>query len=95
MKIPAYRGNNELEVNADNIDKWTWEGWIDLREKNFALWMDRFKQIQKEIESVPIEDTSSTYDRDREYWTESEEIEPGKIVGWLFLGEEQGRRMKE
>jgi hypothetical protein len=95
MKIPAYRGHNELDVSPENIDKWTFEGWIDLREKNFALWIERIQKIQEEIDSIPHSDTSSKYDRDREYWTESDEIEPGKIVGWLFLGEEQGRRMKE
>jgi len=95
MKIPAYRGATELEVSDKNIDKWTWQGWIDLRVKNFSIWVKRFKEIQQEINSIPYDDTSSKYDRDREYWTESDEIEPGKIVGWLFLGEEQGRRMKE
>lgn len=95
MKTPPYRGENELEITAENIEKWAFEGWIDLREKNFALWIDRLKKINAEIESIPFDDTSSKYDRDREYWTESEEIEPGKIVGWLFLGEEHGRRMKE
>lgn len=95
MKIPAYRGNNELNVTPEHINKWTFEGWIDLRDKNLAIWIERMNKILEEIESIPLDDTSSKYDRDREYWTESDEIEPGKIVGWLFLGEEQGRRMKE
>ena len=95
MKIPAYRGDNELEVTPENIEKWTYEGWIDLREKNFAIWQERLKKIIAEIESIPEDDTSSQYDRDREYWTESEVIEPGKIVGWLFLIEDAGIRMKE
>jgi len=95
MKIPAYRGSNELEVTQENIDRWTSEGWLDLRESNFNLWQDRLKKIRDEIESIPKNDTSSEFDRDREYWTESQVIEPGKIVGWLFLAEEQGSRMKE
>jgi hypothetical protein len=95
MKIPPYRGNNELEVTEENIERWTSEGWLDLRESNFRLWQDRLKKIQSEIDSIPNDDTSSEFDRDREYWTESNIIEPGKIVGWLFLAEEQGSRMKE
>ncbi|MGD9487292.1 MAG: short-chain dehydrogenase [Calditrichaceae bacterium] len=95
MKIPAYRGSNELDVTEENIEKWTNEGWIDLREKNFQTWIERFKKINEEIQSVPMDDTSSEYDRDREYWMESEKIEPGKIIGWLFLDEELGHRMKE
>jgi len=95
MKIPAYRGENELEITTENIDKWCKEGWLDLREKNIRIWQERLKKIQEEIDSIPENDTSSQYDRPREYWTESNTIEPGKIVGWLFLAEEQGLRMKE
>ncbi|MHB2148779.1 short-chain dehydrogenase [Calditrichota bacterium LG25] len=95
MKIPAYRGSNELEVTPESIEKWSAEGWIDLRPANFKLWQERIKKIKEEIESIPIDDTSSQYDRDREYWSETDEIEPGKIVGWLFLQEEQGVRMKD
>jgi len=95
MKIPAYRGVNELEVTPENIDRWCSEGWLDLREKNCVLWQERLKKIHEEIDSIPENDTSSQYDRSREYWMESNEIEPGKIIGWLFLAEEHGSRMKE
>ncbi len=95
MKIPAYRGSNEMEITPENIDKWAAEGWVDLRPSNFKVWQERFRKIQQEIEAIPVDDTSSQYDRDREYWNESNEIEPGKIVGWLFLQEEQGLRMKD
>ena len=66
-----------------------------MRESNFVKWQERFKKIKTEIDAIPLEDTSSEYDRDREYWTQSNEIEPGKIIGWLFLSEEAGERMKE
>lgn len=95
MKIPPYRGMNELEITDENIERWTSEGWLDLRESNFKLWQQRLKKIQKEIDIIPNDDTSSQFDRDREYWTESNTIEPGKIIGWLFLMEELGSRMKE
>jgi hypothetical protein len=95
MKTPAYRGVNELEVTSEKIDLWASEGWVDLRESNYLLWQERLRKIQEEISAIPEDDTSSEFDRDREYWTESEQIEPGKIVGWLFLAEEQGLRMKQ
>jgi hypothetical protein len=95
MKIPAYRGENKLTVTPEKVDLWSSEGWVDLRESNFLLWQERLKKIQEEINSIPKDATSSEFDRDREYWTESEQIEPGKIVGWLFLAEEQGLRMKQ
>ena len=28
IKIPPYRGENELEINTENIEKWTSEGWV-------------------------------------------------------------------
>lgn len=43
MKIPAYRGSNELEITRENIKKWAAEGWIDLRPENFKLWQERIK----------------------------------------------------
>lgn len=95
MKIPAYRGSNELEITPENIEKWAAEGWVDLRPENFKIWQERIRKIKEEIEAIPEDDTSSKYDRDREYWYETNELEPGKIVGWLFLQEEQGLRMKE
>ncbi len=95
MKIPAYRGNNELEITPENIEKWAAEGWVDLRPDNFKVWQERIRKIKEEIESIPPDDTSSKYDRDREYWYETNELQPGKIIGWLFLQEEQGSRMKE
>ncbi len=95
MKIPAYRGSNELEITPENIEKWASEGWVDLRPENFKVWQERIRKIKQEVESIPKDDTSSKYDRDREYWYETNELQPGKIVGWLFLQEEQGLRMKE
>ena len=95
MKIPAYRGTNTLELNDVNIERWASEGWLDLRAANFKIWQLRLKKIREEIDLIADDDTSSQYDRDREYWMESQTIEPGKIVGWLFLAEEQGLRMKE
>ncbi len=95
MKIPAYRGSNELEITPENIDKWAAEGWLDLRPENFILWQERIRKIKEEVDAIPEDDTSSKYDRDREYWYETNELQPGKIVGWLFLQEEQGLRMKE
>ncbi len=59
MKIPAYRGINELPVTPENIDKWANEGWIDLREENFKRWQDRLRKIKKEVDANPLEATSS------------------------------------
>ena len=94
IKIPPYRGENELEVTPENIDLWAHDGWVDLREKNFELWIKRFNKIIEETEKIPKEDTSSRFVRDRDFWKNYQEIDIGKIVGWLFIYEELGERMK-
>jgi len=94
IKIPPYRGENELSVTPENIDLWAHDGWVDLREKNFELWIKRFNKIIEETEKIPKEDTSSRFVRDREFWNNYQEIDIGKIVGWLFIYEELGARMK-
>lgn len=94
IKIPPYRGENEFKIDNKLIDIWAHDGWVDLREKNFLKWIDRFKKIIEETEKIPKEDTSSRYVRDRDYWNNFEEIDIGKIVGWLFIYEELGERMK-
>ncbi len=94
IKIPPYRGENDIKVDDKMFDLWAHDGWVDLREKNFQKWIDRFKKIIEETEKIPKEDTSSRYVRDRDYWNNFEEIDIGKIVGWLFIYEELGERMK-
>ncbi len=95
VKIPPYRGEDVLEIQPGKIDIWAHDGWVDLRPQNIRTWKERMNRIFAEIETVPPEDTSSHYDRDRAYWLEDEEINVGKIVGWIFTNEEKGLRMKD
>ncbi len=94
MKIPPYRGESELPVNAKGIDHWAHDGWVDLRVKNMELWRSRFRQIINEVEGLPADETSSRTMHNREYWKNLSEIDPGKVCGWLFTYEEKGKRMK-
>ncbi|KPL06708.1 short-chain dehydrogenase, partial [bacterium SM23_57] len=94
VKIPPYRGSNELAVTPESIEDWTSNGWVDLRPTNMKRWQDRFKAIREEIDAIPADDTSSRYHRDREYWVEDPEIHIGKVVSWIFITEEQGLRIK-
>jgi len=94
IKIPPYRGENELEITHENIDLWAHDGWVDLRVMNMEVWRSRFKKIMEEITMIPPNDTSSRFVRTREFWNDFQDIEIGKITGWIFTVEEQGRRMK-
>ena len=94
IKIPAYRGENIVEVNDKNINIWANEGWVDLRVSNMVRWQERLKDLIDEAEEIPADDTSSQHVRTKEYWNNFEEINIGKICSWLFIHEEHGRRMK-
>ncbi|MBU2445994.1 MAG: short-chain dehydrogenase [Bacteroidetes bacterium] len=94
IKIPPYRGENELPIEDKKIDLWASDGWVDLREKNWKKWLERFDTIIKTTESIPADETSSRYVRDKEYWNNFNEIDIGKIVGWIFIYEDLGERMK-
>jgi hypothetical protein len=94
IKIPAFRGENTLNINSGNLDKWAFEGWVDLRVSNMKKWQLRIKNLIKEAQSVPDTDTSSQHVRTKAYWNNFEEINIGKICSWIFIHEEQGRRMK-
>ena len=96
MKIPAYRGETRFEITPETIDTWAREGWVDLRASNMRIWKQRMALIFEEIASMPADDTSSQYDRDRSFWQENNgEINVGKVVGWIFSNEEHGLRMKD
>ncbi len=94
IKIPPFRGENELPINKENIDSWAYDGWIDLRVPNFEIWQKRFKIIMDYVKQIPQNDTSSRYLRNAQYWDKFDKINPGKIVGWIFTEEEKGLRMK-
>lgn len=94
VKIPAFRGINELDVTPEHIDDWARNGWIDLRASNMEQWKHRLNEIRKEVELYTAGDTSSRNFRTTEYWSDFNDIDAGKIVGWVFTEEEKGKRMK-
>jgi hypothetical protein len=94
VKIPAYRGINELNISPESIEEWAHAGWIDLRPSNMEQWKLRFREIKNEVELHIAGDTSSRNFRNMEYWSNFNDIDAGKIVGWIFTEEEKGKRMK-
>ncbi len=94
MKIPPYRGESELEITPDKINLWAKDGWVDLRLENIKVWQARLKAIMDEANSYPEDDTSSAHVRTKRYWSNYNTIDIGKVVSWIFIHEEQGKRMK-
>ena len=94
IKIPPYRGENELKVSDKSLNAWSHDGWVDLRVANMERWKSRFQIIMKQVEEIPEGETSSRQFRSPAYWDSFKEIDPGKLVGWIFSEEEKGKRMK-
>ncbi len=94
IKIPPYQGVNELKITPALIEHWAHDGWVDLRKENMDLWRSRFRRIVLDTERIPKDETSSRHLRTATYWKNFRDIEPGKIVGWIFTEEEKGKRMK-
>ncbi len=94
IKIPPYRGDNELKVTDKTLNAWAHDGWVDLRTENMERWKTRFQIIIRQVEDIPRGETSSRQFRNSSYWDGFKEIEPGKLVGWIFTEEEKGKRMK-
>ncbi|MCF8413892.1 MAG: short-chain dehydrogenase [Melioribacteraceae bacterium] len=95
IKIPPFRGENELELTEKNIELWSHDGWVDLRESNMKRWQKRFELLIKQTEKIPAHDTSSLHVRNRRYWKNFKSIDIGKVVAWIFIDEEKGKRMKD
>lgn len=93
-KIPVRRGEDKIDMTPENINRWCYEGWLDLRKENFVEWQRILAKIIDQAESIPIDDTSSRYTYTRDYWNNFETIDPGKIAGWIFEHEDKGWRFK-
>ncbi len=94
IKIPPYRGENDIPITGPAFEAWVHDGWVDLRMKNMDLWKSRFIAIAKETRKAGPKETSSRRFRTMSYWNDFGEIDPGKIAGWIFSEEEKGMRMK-
>jgi hypothetical protein len=98
VKIPASKVKGEFTITPEKIDEWADAGWVDLREKNFEVWQQRLRELKAELEAIPVGDTSSAYHWNHHYWGDDHQIlDPGKIVGWIFVrkeGEVGGMRIK-
>lgn len=92
--IPSNGEGDEIEVTPENIEKWTHAGWVDLRKINWDQWEARFKEIlaQSEKENDKMFSSRTVYNND--YWNNFDDINIGKVVGWLFIFEEDGLRYK-
>jgi hypothetical protein len=95
MKIPPFKTANEFPVTPRNIEDWTYDGWVDLREINMKTWIQRLQQIKTSVDSLNIKDTSSHSHHNGQYWRLQDELHIGRLVSWIFIFEEKGGRIKD
>ena len=86
---------DEATVEPEVLERWVYDGWVDLRPENCAAWIERFRRIYQETSAVPEGDTSSRFLRRADFWDEGNRIQPGKVVGWILSTEDQGARFKD
>lgn len=94
LKIPVRRGDSKLDITDENINQWCYDGWLDLRAANFESWIQRFNVIMNMASALPENDTSSRYNYTKYFWKNFDNIDEGKIVGWIFEFEDKGWRFK-
>ncbi|HPO63220.1 MAG TPA: short-chain dehydrogenase [Candidatus Kapabacteria bacterium] len=94
VKIPANLGKNEIDMNEETLNQWCEEGWIDLRASSFAKWQNYIKMIMEQTNSIVGDITSSRFTYTIDYWKNFDEINEGKLVGWVFEYEDAGWRFK-
>jgi len=94
VKIPSAAEGDVIRITKARLEKWARDGWVDLRAENWLKWRKRFERIMNETDKLFDPQYSSRYVFNKDYWHNFEEINIGKIVGWIFINEEKGLRMK-
>ena len=94
IAIPASLGRASINMSAADKDNWAKTGWVDLRLQNFVKWQARAIAIIAEADSIPANDTSSQFHHNVDYWDIEAQLNPGKVVAWIFINEEEGAREK-
>ena len=87
------------EVTTNAVNRWAETEWIDLRVSNMARWQARAANILAEASHLPSPDfdSSSGWGRlltDPATWQLQSQINVGEVVGWIFVNEDKGERMK-
>lgn len=100
MAIPADvpgKPDAAFEISSGSLDRWAHDGWVDLRPSNMKSWLMRMQNISKEISRINPADTGSGNSKSMRYWTKLPRgiaIEEAKLASWIFINEDEGKRMK-
>ncbi len=94
VKVPHDPRRNSFPVTPEDLNGWCDNGWVDLRPSNMEKWQSRFKELIAQSDDIDANDTSSRFIRDTVFWQTDMPLDEGEVVGWIFIHEDKGRRIK-
>ncbi len=94
ISVPTFEGTPVLAVTPENVEKWTSQGWLDLRASNIRHWKERLSALRSDMSRETQEDFSSYYYRNRRFLGATERMDIGIIVNWVLEYEDKGYRIK-
>jgi len=90
ISIPESVTPNIAIRRPSDIDGWAEQGWVDLRPKNFARWIERFKKMYSS-QQLFFREGSAEHDRTTYIY---KEIHIGEVAAWIFNNELNGYRIR-
>lgn len=90
ITIPESTSPSIAIRKQSDIDSWAEQGWVDLRPKNFARWIERFRKIHTS-QQLFFREGSAEYDRTTYLY---KEIHIGEVAAWIFNNELNGYRIR-
>ncbi len=94
LKVPHDPRETVFQITPMAVDKWCKNGWVDLRPENMAFWQQRLRTLLDQAGNHDAEDTSSNVLRDKTFWHTDKPLDEGELVGWIFIHEDEGKRIK-
>jgi hypothetical protein len=89
ISIPE-RIEPDVRITEEDVDAWAQKGWVDLRPRNMALWLERFEKMESSRLHIHGRGSAAVTLEGYLY----EDIRIGEVVGWIFNNEHDGYRIK-
>jgi hypothetical protein len=91
INIPESKVDSIKAINSEEeIDQWAQKGWIDLRVSNMQKWKKRAETM---LASQQLFQSGGSADMDLTTYMHKD-IQIGAMVGWIFINEFEGARIK-
>jgi uncharacterized protein YijF (DUF1287 family) len=72
-----------VKVTHSNLERFAFAGWVDIRLKNFEVWLERLQRLV-ELRPDIVNHGSASFDPTKYLGTD---FVPGDVVGWVLTNE--------